>query len=250
MYLKSNSKKIYLLTIILICSSLSFSFAYNPVKPISYKGYKNQGPFVENPANAGNYTGYLISMVPATVITEPIRLVYNPNNISDKIGYNILYASTKSFGFLFGAFPYILKETFYDTPAKIIKDSNKGKSESINQSLSDQKTKPKYMKYAKQLGLKKQSSQEKSSRRSSKQTPIKEESTDKSKSPPSKKKKDPAEEKDNINGYMAKEEEIEKNKMEESKKSVKKHKKVTTKNKEKSTDTSSPAWLKKELSNE
>ena len=90
---------------------------FDPVEYVSFKGYQGDGSFVEAPARVGDWTGYLIALLPAIIITEPIRLVSILDYEGDDIGAYMLYGTTKFFGCLFGAPSFILKGFFYDFPS-------------------------------------------------------------------------------------------------------------------------------------
>lgn len=92
------------------------SDTFNPVNYCSFKGYKNSGSFVEVPAHVGDWTGYIIGVFPAIIITEPFRLVPIYGYEGDNIGEYILYGTTKTFGCLFGGPSFILKGIFWDAP--------------------------------------------------------------------------------------------------------------------------------------
>jgi hypothetical protein len=89
---------------------------FNPVDYCSFKGYKDSGSFVEAPAHVGDWTGYIIGVFPAIIITEPFRLVPIYGYEGDNIGEYTLYGTTKTFGSLFGGPSFVLKRIFWDTP--------------------------------------------------------------------------------------------------------------------------------------
>ena len=69
---------------------------FNPVEYSSFKGYKGEGGFVEAPARVGDWTGYIIGVLPAAVITEPFRLVPIAGYEGNNIGEYTLYGTTKN----------------------------------------------------------------------------------------------------------------------------------------------------------
>ena len=104
---------------------------FNPVEYLSFKGYKGDGSFVEAPAHVGDWTGYIIGVLPAILITEPFRLLSIGSNEGNSIGVNILYGTTKTFGCLFGGPSYILQGLFWDIPIWIF-GGESGSQPSIN----------------------------------------------------------------------------------------------------------------------
>ena len=92
---------------------------FNSVEYASFKGYRGDGSFVEAPARVGDWTGYIIGVLPAVIITEPIRLLSIQDYEGENIGVYTLYGTTKFFGCLFGGPSFILKGIFYDVPVWI-----------------------------------------------------------------------------------------------------------------------------------
>ncbi len=89
---------------------------FNSVEYCSFKLYKGDGSFVEAPAYVGDWTGYLIGLVPAIAITIPFRLLGILDDEGDEIGLYTLYGTTKTFGCLFGGPSFIFKGIFWDAP--------------------------------------------------------------------------------------------------------------------------------------
>ncbi len=109
---------------------------FNPVEYSSFKLYKGEGGFVEAPARVGDWTGYIIGVLPAAVITEPFRLIPIAGYEGNNIGEYTLYGTTKTFGCLFGGFPFIFKSAFYDFPVWVFSSGN---NKSVDKSLAASK---------------------------------------------------------------------------------------------------------------
>ena len=105
---------------------------FNPVTYSSFKGYKGDGSFVEGPAHVGDWTGYIIGIVPAIALSEPFRLIPILSDEGDGIGMYTLYTTTKTFGCLFGGPSFVLKAIFWDAPIWVYTSINGGHSSSTS----------------------------------------------------------------------------------------------------------------------
>lgn len=107
--------KYLILFLLIFCCTISFAY-YHSIDNVAFKGYDKEGAFVEDPAYIGDVTGYLITLLPAMVVSEPFRLCFNMDETADDVGYYMIEGTTKAFGCIYGGPSYGFKKAFWDFP--------------------------------------------------------------------------------------------------------------------------------------
>ena len=137
----------YLLFVWMIGLSISVYGYFDSVDRVRFHGFDGEGSFIEGPAHAGAAFGYVLGILPATIITQPQRFG-NYDQASDSLGVAILSGFSKPFSIFFGGFPYLLKKGFWDFPKWVIFGNDKSKDyyyEYKPTPLSEVKTDPRLL---------------------------------------------------------------------------------------------------------